>query len=187
MKQECQAEAAAFIGLAHVVDEITKTMQAVKGLPDIVGTKQQREVFWGPVDKKLGEIQQYHERNLHAGGMFEARRKVREALLDNRWSAALEALEVFERAQLFRAFEAVADCECGKSREVVKVSKPAERSFRCPSCEASMINGVLVHEAGCPDAWRTETRECKWCGRPFKPESREQRFCDEDCARSYNE
>lgn len=57
---------------------------------------------------------------------------------------------------------------------------------RCRSCEVLTINGILCHEHGCPDAWRTETRECKWCGSEFKPEDRNQRFCDEDCAESYN-
>ena len=55
----------------------------------------------------------------------------------------------------------------------------------CQSCEAMRINGVLCHETGCPDAWRDEKRECKWCGSPFTPEDRNQRFCDEDCAESY--
>jgi hypothetical protein len=48
-----------------------------------------------------------------------------------------------------------------------------------------VINGVICHEHGCPDAWKDYTRTCKWCGTEFKPEDRHQRFCDEDCARSY--
>jgi len=59
-------------------------------------------------------------------------------------------------------------------------------SPRCPSCEILYINGVKTHEAGCPDAWQDETRECKWCGSRFVPESREDRFCCEDCMISYS-
>jgi len=55
----------------------------------------------------------------------------------------------------------------------------------CQSCEAIVINGLLCHEYGCPDAWRTYNRECKWCGAEFKPENREQTCCSEDCAESY--
>ena len=59
------------------------------------------------------------------------------------------------------------------------------RRVRCDSCEVLVINGVICHELGCPGAWKDETRTCKWCGTEFKPEDRRQRFCDEDCARSY--
>lgn len=55
----------------------------------------------------------------------------------------------------------------------------------CESCDALIINGLLCHEHGCPDSWRTYRRECPWCGQEFKPESKDQRFCDEDCAQSY--
>jgi len=37
----------------------------------------------------------------------------------------------------------------------------------CNSCNPSRINGVLCHEAGCPDAWRDQQRECPDCGRKF--------------------
>lgn len=56
----------------------------------------------------------------------------------------------------------------------------------CPSCEALMINGVYCHEQGCPDAWKDETRECKWCGGEFKPEHRHQDCCDDSCAEAYH-
>ena len=49
-----------------------------------------------------------------------------------------------------------------------------------------MINGVLCHEHGCPDAWMDETRECKWCGTEFKPIERADSFCSRDCELSYN-
>lgn len=55
---------------------------------------------------------------------------------------------------------------------------------RCDSCEALMINGLYCHEHGCPEAWRT-TRECKWCGQAFEPESRWQVCCDDDCSEAY--
>jgi len=57
--------------------------------------------------------------------------------------------------------------------------------MRCNSCEAAMINGVYCHETGCPDAWRTVTRECKWCGSTFKPEEAGQTFCDDGCRANY--
>jgi len=44
-----------------------------------------------------------------------------------------------------------------------------------------MINGVYVHEFGCPEAWKDYTRECGWCGREFSPEERTQRFCCASC------
>lgn len=56
----------------------------------------------------------------------------------------------------------------------------------CWGCDALYINGVKCHEQGCSEAWRDEVRECKWCGSQFKPGSREQRFCDDSCAESYN-
>ena len=56
----------------------------------------------------------------------------------------------------------------------------------CKSCEALMINKVLCHERGCPDAWKDYTRECKWCGSEFKPEEKWQEFCDQSCYNAYN-
>lgn len=57
--------------------------------------------------------------------------------------------------------------------------------MKCDQCEVLVINGVICHERGCPDAWKDETRECKWCGTEFKPEEKDQHFCDEGCAKSY--
>jgi hypothetical protein len=37
----------------------------------------------------------------------------------------------------------------------------------CNSCSPSRINGVLCHEAGCPDAWRDYRKTCVFCNRPF--------------------
>ena len=47
----------------------------------------------------------------------------------------------------------------------------------CDSCEALMIQGVHCHEIGCPDAWKDQVRECKWCGDNFIPEERYQVYC----------
>jgi hypothetical protein len=51
----------------------------------------------------------------------------------------------------------------------------------CDSCSPCRINGVLCHEAGCPDAWRDHAVSCFECGCDFYPESRRQRVCA-DCA-----
>jgi hypothetical protein len=52
----------------------------------------------------------------------------------------------------------------------------------CRSCDAVYVNGVLCHEQGCPDSWRTELRECRWCGTEFKPLNKDQEYCDSSCA-----
>jgi len=55
----------------------------------------------------------------------------------------------------------------------------------CDSCNVMIINGVVCHEAGCPDAWRDEERECQWCGQKFIPEDKHQRCCSESCEMDY--
>lgn len=55
----------------------------------------------------------------------------------------------------------------------------------CDSCQALMINGVLCHETGCPDAWKDYKRECEWCGQKFSPETRHQSCCCDECAADY--
>lgn len=55
----------------------------------------------------------------------------------------------------------------------------------CESCEVVRINGRVCHEQGCPDAWKDEKRECRWCGRMFKPENARDEFCDSLCRESY--
>jgi hypothetical protein len=53
--------------------------------------------------------------------------------------------------------------------------------MKCQSCQLVRINGVLCHEAGCPDAWRSYKRYCAWCGSEFMPEDRGQQYCSDDC------
>lgn len=53
-------------------------------------------------------------------------------------------------------------------------------------CEKLVINGVLTHEEGCPEAWRDYDRECKWCGQKFRPQSRFQDCCSDECAEAYH-
>jgi hypothetical protein len=60
------------------------------------------------------------------------------------------------------------------------------RPVKCDSCDVAVINNIICHETGCPNAWKDETRECKWCGRSFKPAEKNQEYCDSDCAKSYN-
>jgi hypothetical protein len=40
-----------------------------------------------------------------------------------------------------------------------------------------MINGVLCHESGCPDAWKDYPKECRCCGRKFYSPHRDAMFC----------
>jgi len=65
-------------------------------------------------------------------------------------------------------------------------SMPEYRTVTCDLCDVLVINNVICHETGCPNAWKDETRECKWCGRCFRPENRNQEFCGSACAESYN-
>jgi hypothetical protein len=65
-------------------------------------------------------------------------------------------------------------------------SMPKYRPVTCESCELLVINNIICHETGCPDAWKDETRICTWCGRHFKPEDRNQEFCDSTCAEAYH-
>ena len=64
--------------------------------------------------------------------------------------------------------------------------KQRYRAVTCDSCEVLVINNVICHEKGCPDAWKDEMRACKWCGTKFKPADRNQVFCDSGCAEAYN-
>jgi len=55
----------------------------------------------------------------------------------------------------------------------------------CQQCQIVHINGVKCHEQGCPDAWMDYTRDCKYCGCNFKPESKSQDICSQECADAY--
>lgn len=55
----------------------------------------------------------------------------------------------------------------------------------CQSCQLVRINGLVCHETGCPDAWRTELRECRECGTEFVPDTRRQLDCSGECWRAY--
>lgn len=47
----------------------------------------------------------------------------------------------------------------------------------CQLCSAVRINGILCHEHGCPESWKT-IKDCKQCGNEFKPEFRNQEYCE---------
>lgn len=49
------------------------------------------------------------------------------------------------------------------------------------------INGIRVHERGCPDAHTDETRSCAWCGSDFSPEDGGTKFCSSECCNSFND
>jgi hypothetical protein len=40
-----------------------------------------------------------------------------------------------------------------------------------------MINGLLCHETGCPDAWRDHDKKCFDCGCDFIPSFRDSAKC----------
>ena len=57
----------------------------------------------------------------------------------------------------------------------------------CDQCQVLMINGVYCHETGCPNAWKDSVRECKWCGRKFKPrQGPHQDCCCAGCRKAYH-
>lgn len=58
---------------------------------------------------------------------------------------------------------------------------------KCDSCQLMMIQGVVCHETGCRNAWKTETRKCDWCGSYFTPTDRLDFFCSKSCNCSYND
>jgi hypothetical protein len=59
-------------------------------------------------------------------------------------------------------------------------------NWGCDGCTPTMVNGVLCHERGCPDAWRDRLDQCKACGDRFFPEYSGQACCDESCRRAYS-
>ena len=52
----------------------------------------------------------------------------------------------------------------------------------CDGCSPSLVNGVLCHEAGCPDSWKDTEKTCFECGYGFLPDNRWDRTC-QDCQR----
>lgn len=57
--------------------------------------------------------------------------------------------------------------------------------MRCNACEVVAVNGTPTHELGCPEAWRSYSRECAWCGSRFTPVNRWETCCGDDCALAY--
>jgi hypothetical protein len=55
----------------------------------------------------------------------------------------------------------------------------------CYGCNPCMINGVLCHETGCPEAWKDHKVDCPECGQAFYPEERQQAYCSPCCAAAY--
>lgn len=47
----------------------------------------------------------------------------------------------------------------------------------CDGCNVIKVNGILVHEQGCPDQWRDQKIDCFECGFEFRPEEKFQTIC----------
>lgn len=71
-----------------------------------------------------------------------------------------------------------------RAKRILRLKHPLTAS--CDACTPLVINGMLCHERGCPDAWKDETRECKWCGAKFTPDSKYHDTCSLDCHDSYH-
>lgn len=61
----------------------------------------------------------------------------------------------------------------------------------CDACSILVIQNVPCHETGCSNSWidpmtdKGYKRTCDWCGSEFVPEQKQQTFCEESCAESY--
>jgi len=53
----------------------------------------------------------------------------------------------------------------------------------CDGCSPSVINGILCHERGCPDAWRDALFACMDCGSDFYRDTLGRVLCG-DCIRN---
>lgn len=73
----------------------------------------------------------------------------------------------------------------GSLPELLKFTRLNPGRVSCDSCAIAVINGLVCHEHGCPDAWRDETRQCRWCGAEFYPKDKSQGFCEKSCEESY--
>lgn len=60
-----------------------------------------------------------------------------------------------------------------------------DKHNNCDSCVATMIQGVYCHEQGCPEAWRDQTYECKFCGEAFKSKNQHTILCCDECVEAY--
>ncbi len=56
---------------------------------------------------------------------------------------------------------------------------------KCPSCDSATVNGIFVHELGCPDSYKEILTKCSWCGQSFEADRLHREFCSEDCAEAY--
>lgn len=72
------------------------------------------------------------------------------------------------------------------TRSIILPNEALDNWEPCHSCEMLRINGVVTHETGCPDAWKDEIRECKFCGSEFFPENSYQLCCDHSCTVAYH-
>jgi len=59
------------------------------------------------------------------------------------------------------------------------------KRIRCDQCQLLRINGVVCHELNCPNAWKDYVRECKECGREFKPKKKNQMCCSNSCNKAF--
>lgn len=50
----------------------------------------------------------------------------------------------------------------------------------CDNCQTLAINGILTHEQGCPDYWKTVPTKCFDCGCEFQREHKFDKLCT-DC------
>jgi len=57
--------------------------------------------------------------------------------------------------------------------------------MECNSCEVTYVDGVKCHEHGCPDAWKDNEKECRWCGALFTSIAENRTCCSEECRKSY--
>lgn len=60
----------------------------------------------------------------------------------------------------------------------------------CNSCQSTFVaygnKKAIVHEKGCPEAYKDTVSECGFCGSEFQPEENGQKFCSTCCYNSYS-
>lgn len=52
------------------------------------------------------------------------------------------------------------------------------KGHNCNGCQVARVQGTIVHERGCPDAWRDQENECSECGCDFQSVERGQKYCE---------